>query len=308
MKYPIPTWFLILFASLLVLTNCQVRETSASTAKLVKAETSNHFKDYWYQGMAEVNSYHLMQSRYGELRQGDAILVFVTEDFSRSKQVKLDNPSKSGEDKIPVLKLNSIRKFKTGVYDYSMMQSVFTPVNLKDNPNSLKTTVTSQEWCGHTFTQLNLTEENYDLSQYSYFESEGDQQTIIKKAILEDELLNWIRIAPERIPTGNIELIPSLFHARLAHKEMKPRQARVSMNKGETVELIVEYLHFERTLTIEFEPAFPHKILSWTEKSNDNWLAGGATKAKLKKTIQSAYWEQNGAVYEELRDTLQLSF
>lgn len=308
MKYPYQILILLFFSIAILNLSCQIRETSSSNAKLVKAENSTDFKDYWYQGLAEVNSYHLKQSRYGEIREGDAILVFVTEDFSRKKQVKLDEPSQAGEDKVSVLKLNAIKKFKTGLYDYSMMQSTFTPVNRKNFPNSLKTTVTSQEWCGHTFTQLNLEDGNYRLSQFSYFEEEGDKVSKIKATLMEDEIWNLIRIAPETIPTGNVALIPSLFFSRLSHEEIKSKQARITVTKRETSNLTIEYLHFERSLSIEFETDFPHKILSWTEKSGDDWLAGGATKANLQKSIQSAYWSKNGGEYLSLRDTLGLGY
>ena len=47
------------------------------------------FGSYWYQGKAEINTYALAQFRYGEKREAEAVLIFVTEDFSREKQVKL---------------------------------------------------------------------------------------------------------------------------------------------------------------------------------------------------------------------------
>ena len=134
---------------------------------------SEEFKNYWFQGKAEITSYQLKQARYGEIRQGKAVMVFVTEDFSRSKQVKLDQPQKASSDAVKVMKLNLTKKFKTGVYPYSMMQSVFTPVDLAKSPHSLKVTTSSQEWCGHTFTQLNLGSDAYSVQAYSYFESEG---------------------------------------------------------------------------------------------------------------------------------------
>ena len=84
------------------------------------------FGDYWYQGKAEITSYEMEQARYGEIRKGHAVLIFVTEDFSKSKQVKLDNPQKDPEDAVKILKLNFVRKFITGIYPYSIMTSVFT--------------------------------------------------------------------------------------------------------------------------------------------------------------------------------------
>ena len=43
------------------------------------------FKNYWYTGKAEVNSYNLQQTRYGETREGKAVLIFLTEDISQKK-------------------------------------------------------------------------------------------------------------------------------------------------------------------------------------------------------------------------------
>ena len=43
------------------------------------------FDTYWYQGLAELSRYDLKQSRYGQVRQGEAVLVYVTEDFSTAE-------------------------------------------------------------------------------------------------------------------------------------------------------------------------------------------------------------------------------
>ncbi len=92
------------------------------------ANTNSSFSDYWYQGKAELNRFELKQVRYGEIREGDAVLVFVTEDFLPETQVKYEYKPVS-EQPVSALKLNFTRKFLTGVYPYSMMSSVFTPVS-----------------------------------------------------------------------------------------------------------------------------------------------------------------------------------
>ena len=114
----------------------------------------NDFNDYWFSGKAELSSYELKQSRYGEIHDGEVVLVFVTEPFSLSKQVKLDYPKESGLDKVSVMKLNQSRKFNTGIYDYSILSSVFTPIEIEEYPHALKTTTSMQEWCGHSYTCL----------------------------------------------------------------------------------------------------------------------------------------------------------
>ena len=62
------------------------------------------FGAYWYQGKAEITSYTLEQARYGEIHSGHAVLVYVTEDFSRGKQVKLDRPQAAGAEAVKILK------------------------------------------------------------------------------------------------------------------------------------------------------------------------------------------------------------
>lgn len=52
--------------------------------------TDQQFRDYWYGGRGEISRYSLKQSRYGELHDGDAVLVFVTEKVNPTLQVKAD--------------------------------------------------------------------------------------------------------------------------------------------------------------------------------------------------------------------------
>ncbi|MDP1340568.1 hypothetical protein, partial [Klebsiella variicola] len=83
--------------------------------------------------------------------------------------VKADQPS---ETNIPVLKLNKTKNFITGIYPYSIMSSVFFP--LEEISHALKISTSVQEWCGHTYTQLN-NRNKFEIKSHSYFEGEADQ-------------------------------------------------------------------------------------------------------------------------------------
>ncbi len=131
--------------------------------------TPEQFRDYWYNHGAEISRFSLQQMRYGEIHQGDAVLIFVTEEMNPALQVKADNP---GPENVPILKLNAVRKFFTGIYPYSIMTSVFTPVDVVKYPLPFKVTASSQEWCGHVYTQLNLSNAEYRVRVHSYFEKE----------------------------------------------------------------------------------------------------------------------------------------
>ena len=65
-------------------------EAEVSAKKPTAKELSQTFKDYWYAGKAEITSYKLEQARYGEIRNGKAVLIYVTEDFLPNKQVKAE--------------------------------------------------------------------------------------------------------------------------------------------------------------------------------------------------------------------------
>jgi len=302
---------IVFFISLFSCGNEISEKTSTKNQFAVAAKIiNNNFNDYWYEGKAEITSYDLQQARYGEIRDGSAVLVFVTEDFSKSKQVKLDYPSANRKDAVPVLKLNVTRKFNTGIYPYSMMNSSFTPIDSKKHPNTLKITSSSQEWCGHTFMQLNLNKKGYQSQLLSYFESEGDQTTQLKKTWLEDEIWSRIRINPSELPQGDIEIIPSTIYARMRHIDFKNEKAIATLvEKGNEIYYSIEYKNLDRKLTIVFEKSFPHIINGWEENYTSGFGSGAktlTTKATRKKSIKLDYWSKNNNADAHYREELGL--
>lgn len=276
-----------------------------------KNQFNEKFRKYWYNGEAELNTYHLKQVRYGEEREGEAVLVFVTEDFLTTKQVKKE--SNTSADATSVLKLNFIRKFPTGIYDYSMLTSTFSPINQKKFVFPIKSTSSSQEWCGHSWLQFNLKADNYKYQSFSYFESEADEDNTIKKGLLEDGLWNQIRINDELIPTGELEIVPSFHYLRFAHKEIMPYSATIKkgdyllddMGSKKLKEIVVTYPGLERKLQIIYEAEFPNQIIGWKETRN-SWGKLMTTTATLKGQLNGPYWNQNSNSDTHLRDSLNL--
>ncbi|MCB0854819.1 MAG: hypothetical protein KDD63_21510, partial [Bacteroidetes bacterium] len=238
------------------------------------------------------------------------VMVFVTEDFSKEKQVKLDNSNDAGNDKVPIMKLNFTKKFVTGIYPYSMMQSVFTPVDRKKFPHSLKTTMSAQEWCGHTFTQFNLKGNEYQVKGFSYFESEGDQQKNLQVTWLEDEIWNMIRLTPNKLPEGKIDIIPGSFYLRLKHRDFSVSEANATLATEASEKIYaLTYPQENRTLIIRFQKDFPYQILSWEETYQDGWGSDAkvlTTTGKLKKTLKTDYWTKHNNIDRNLRTELGL--
>ncbi len=263
-------------------------------------EPSEKFKAYWYAGQAEVTSYTLEQARYGEIRNGKAVLIYVTEDFLPKKQVKADNRNPNN---ISVLKLNATKKFNTGLYPYSIMQSTFYPVS--NNQHAIKVTSSMQEWCGHVYTQLN-NKKQFEITAHSYFENEGDQNFKLDKAILENEIWTQLRINPKSLPTGSLQVIPSFEYSRLRHTKLKAYHAEATLSDNTYA---INYPELNRSLIIRFNSNFPYDILGWEETFKSGFGKNAktlTTKATKLKTIKSAYWGKNKNKDEVLREELKL--
>ncbi|MBU2928649.1 septum formation inhibitor Maf [Winogradskyella psychrotolerans] len=300
----------VLFIPIALFTSCKENTTATTETETIsepetevlqpKTKLTADFKSYWYNGEAEITSYKLEHARYGEIREGSAVLVFVTEDFLPSEQVKADNYS---ENNIPVLKLNATKKFNTGIYPYSIMQSTFYPV--ANNQHPLKISASIQEWCGHVYTQLN-NRDLFEVQTHSYFQGEADDTFKLEKTWTENELWTKLRIDPKSLPVGQIALIPSLESIRLNHETLEPHEAIATL---ETDSYTIAYPELNRTLKINFNPIFPYDILGWEETTIKGSGASSetlTTKASKLERIKSDYWNKKSNSDVKLRETLKL--
>ena len=283
---------------LLIILSCNSNQKSEVEQENLQARVlSDEFKEYWFNGEAEITSYTLEQERYGEMRLGNAVLIFVTEDFLPDVQVKANKQSKTTQN---VLKLNKTKNFNTGIYPYSIMTSVFYP--LDEQNHALKVTNSVQEWCGQVYAQLN-NRNDFEIRSHSYFEGEADQIYTIKKTFLEDEIWTQIRLNPKELPVGEIEIIPSMEFSRLRHQDFKPYKVFATLEEKEsTYEYCIKFPELNRKLTIWFEVTSPFQITKWIEQIGET-----KTQATMIKKIQSAYWSKNNNSDSHLRDSLQLN-
>lgn len=257
-----------------------------------KLALSEEFKNYWYDGNAEISSFQLYQERYGEIREGTSVMIFVTEQFSKSSRTKSDVPT---DEDPPIMKLNFTKNFETGIYPYSIMLSTFLP--LEENAHSLKVAASTQEWCGQTYMELNRSAEN-EIDIHSYFEGESVSGLLEDVVYLEDDLWSLIRLDPALLPVGEFEMIPSFTYMRLMHIETKVYSCDASLEENDGIskyELFFEELN--RGLEIEFESSFPYRIIEWEETYPCGKCENSETltsSGKLMETIKVDYWNENG--------------
>ena len=270
--------------------------------------------NYWSQGKAEVNVYEVSQNRYQENHSGQLVSVFVTEDFLTDKQVK--NERYINENSTWILKNIQLKKFTTGVYDYSLFNSVFTPINRNKFPKSLKVSASSQEWCGTMYTQFNLIlDTDYKVEHRSYFESEGDRVTRIKKSYLEDEVFTVLRMNPLLLPVGTVQLIPPANYIQLKHLRIQSYKAITSLIPNDKKEISgsnlmqykIVYPELNRSIRIVFENKAPYKIMGWFEKFPSSFDGKPRTTSIILKTQKMLpYWRQNSLKDKYLREELGL--
>lgn len=309
--------FIILITQLPFFSSCQQGNSDNGNHKVDDpVKLTDTFKAYWYSGKAEISRYEVSQARYGQSNPGEVVMVFVTEDFLPGKQVKHENNQELQDTK--VLKLNKIKRFQTGMYDYSMMMSVFTPVHYNQYPHTLKLSSSSQDWCGQSYLQLNNRNGHYQWQSHSYFQDMVKEDYKTDTAWLEDELWTRLKQNPEDLPTGEIQLIPGTFFKWLRHLKLKPYEAVAQQKpyegqnfQGEDLrQYQVHYPKLDRTLTIVYEEDFPYFIKGWTDKHKSGFGKTAkqlTTVVKHQQTIRNAYWNKNRPQDTAIRQELNLT-
>ena len=290
---------LLLAGSLVGLLACQPFTGMEKTSDSTSSSELKLDRKFWQDGKAEVSVYELEQNRYNANHPGEVVNVFVLEDFLVDEQVK--NETYQNPNSTQVLKNIRSTKFTSGIYDYAIHTSVFTPLDVA-NHRTLKVTNTMQEWCGTSFLQLNKKDVGYNLEQRSYFEKEGDRSVNLKGAVVEDALFNQVRMDYKKLPVGEIEVIAKLSYLALKHKELKSYEANGelgSYNGGvfdgeELLEYTYSIADQQRKVSIVFESKSPFKIVGFQESypsAFDQKIR--TTTAKLVSSKRLAYWEMN---------------
>lgn len=240
------------------------------------AGSNSEFDTHWHDGRAELDGYRLKVSRYGQEREGTCVLIYVTEPFSESKRVKVDDHLKNPDDTFEALKVNIVRDFQTGIYDYNTMVSVF--VRSADF-SPAKITFTSAEWCGHVYEELRFDEKRINGHYYSYFEDESGPREIKREddGIVEDNLFILLRgLRGDYLAGGEkkkVKMLPSVYFGRLAHESPKWLKTEIKRPKG-TRTIKVPAGRFKTTVyeikiadgrkgKFYIEEQYPHRIIRW---------------------------------------------
>lgn len=280
------------------------------------------FDTRWHDGRAELDGYRLEISRYGEPRSGEAVMIFVTEPFSASKLVKLDDPARAPGDLMDVLKLNLVRDFQTGIYDYNTMVSIFSKTA---DFEPVKVSFASSEWCGNVYDELRVGASGIHERLFSYFEGQSTDRTLARRdGIFEDNLYILLRgLRGDYLAPGakrSVAFLPSPFHSRLRHLPLEWQAAEIERERVPVMS-VVPAGRFETTLYVvrtpdregrfHIETAEPHRIVAWEWQARAgaadarSWM-GGAERGVLTGSARLEYWKLHDNGDETYRSQIGL--
>jgi len=265
------------------------------------------FGSYWHDGRAELDAYRYTVVRYGQLCRGQCIAVYVTEPFSRSKRVKVDDPSRNPRDVVDVLKLNLVRDFQTGIYDYNTMTSLFVT---SDGLVPVKSSFLCTEWCGNVYEELHVDPGSVTQSLSSYFEDESRTESLRRPSggILEEELFVRLRgLDGDYLNPGErrtVSFLPSAFRRRLTHRPLawtlaridrSPRAVTVAVPAGRfAASLYTVSIQDGPTGRFWIEGAHPHRIVRWEWSApvgGDRWARDSNDSGELSGSERTQYWK-----------------
>jgi hypothetical protein len=267
------------------------------------------FGAYWHDGKAEIDGYRYALTRYGQPRRGQSVAIYVTEPFSKIKNVKVDDPARNPADTFDVLKLNLVRDFQTGIYDYNTMTSLF--VRSADF-DPVKLSFSSTEWCGNVYEEMRLTPGLVSQTLSSYFENESGTRAERRPpgGILEEELFVRLRgLGGDYLAPGETRIVPfllSAFKRRLTHAALLWTDARiqrvaaqqtVSVPAGRfrtTVYTVITGNGHEGVFFVD--GAYPHRIVRWEWKQALRQKEGSASgegndSGELSGSERLEYWK-----------------
>lgn len=289
---------------------------SESSLKLTDF-SSRDFKSLWYDGNAELSSYAVTVNRYGEVREGKRVLVYVTEPLRIATRIKPD-VKLADEEALNIMKLNDTLTFQTGIYPYSVMRSVFQSVEdegMYTKGSLAKQAMTVQEYCGMVYEQLFRKDKALHHKLYSYFESEGEVDTTYSEAegeiYSEDQLWILIRNLDHTfIAAGEekmLRVIPSAWARRTAHVDVEIQDAKVSKSEtsvelslaGQSIEAYsLRWSVGDRWVETQVEAAYPHRILTYKTSKGES--------GELLASIREPYWRLNSNEDEKYLEDLKL--
>jgi hypothetical protein len=247
----------------------QESKPKVETILSINQETNKTFTDYWKNGKIEITKYDLKED---SISVGEGSLTFSID--------YVEGVNKT--DSIQTLHSDFSGKIHQEKYDYSAMTSTYLPLNLTVRPHAMKVINSVQEPTESSFLALSQIPKYYEMIAKNTFKEKTKEHFVLERKNLEDELWAKIRINPNDLPTGDIEIIPSFAFWQSVRKSPNIYEAKAELKDyvgteftGKKLKIYtLDYPDLKRNLSIVFEGAFPFEIVGWKRVSEGKVAVG----------------------------------
>ena len=241
----------------------QESKPKVETVVPINQETNKTFTDYWKKGKIEITTYELKED---SILVGEGSLTFSID--------YVEGVNKT--DSIQVLHSDFSGKIHKDNYDYSDMTSTYSPLNQTLRPHATKVINSVQEPAINSFLELSQIPKSYEIESHNTFKEKTKKHFILERKNLEDELWAKIRMNPNDLPMGDIEIIPSFAYWQSVRKSPNVYEAKAVLKDylgteftGKKLKIYsLEYPDLKRNLSIVFEGDFPFEIVGWKRMSD----------------------------------------
>jgi hypothetical protein len=200
------------------------------------------------------------------------------------------------------MKLNLVKDFSTGVYDYNDMLSSFlalTSVNGRPPGTLTKAVYSRQEWCGSVMQLAWFDPGKIRTQLHSYFDGEGDRARELPypaSSLVEDAVHIWVRgWGGPQLGPGEQKAVQFLTSTEPGKGSLEWTTAQLKRSPvAKRIQVFNQFIEAEKFtvqvangLTKDYyvERDAPRRILRW-EFSNGE-------KGQLIRSVRMKYWELN---------------
>jgi hypothetical protein len=250
-----------------------VWQRKAATAAPAPVFPDEAFRNYWTTGKTERTSYDLRRVQPDEPVPGEAVLIFTAGAFRTDTQEPLDDAGTTAYERlraVPVLTMSQERRLAAAAATSPALTAVFMPLDTKLFPHALQVRLSFGK-SGLGGRQLTLRSRQYHLTS----SPPEEEENAFDRAWLEDELWTRLRLSPESLPTGEVDVVPGLLFSRLNRRVLQPEPATAArrdttFGAQHVGVYTLDYPGLKRRVALFFEKNAPYQLVGWEETTAEN--------------------------------------
>jgi hypothetical protein len=282
------------FVTIILCESCgNTRQAAPDKGVALRPSTYNtEFQREWEDGAAEVSSYQTERLRDGTLLKGAASMVLRRAQYSEDERVPVEEGKRAlPGDLFPAIQMNWIESYTEGLAHCSEMSTsavAMISVDGRVAGAETKADFSFQGWDGPLFHQLIFDATDIRSHQYSYFQSEGDEQIALsypRDGVAGDALWLWARhMAAPALNPGEwraVEMIPALREARERHRSLTWRRATLARSSetkifpgktfsGQPADIFSVRWEDGGSETFVVEKALPYRVVHWESSTGES--------------------------------------